>query len=549
MKKIISTIICAFMLLNLIDLNQDVFASSSNLNSFNFLIKKWVIKKSEKPLLDKYVTRAKFWKVSLELAWYKELKKDKKDNYIVPIKWIKSNTWYSKYAKEAYRLWLLDKTKKSINPMWTIKKMEALDFVFKLLWVSTPYFNDVIMDYKDVVNDHPVVSKCLIIDVCKWEQDRLFWANKLLNTRQAYDILANTYKYVYSDTNNVSSWLESNWIDILKQMINSIEEEYYKPNILNIQDMMYGAMEWFAESLWDNYTVFMRPENSEIFNEDIDWSFEWIWAYIEKHEEWIKIITPINWSPSQDAWLKANDIITEADWVSLKNLSLKAAISKIKWPKGSSVKLKIKRWNEFFYKKVIRWKVEIPSLETTIDWNILIVKINQFNKNTDEDLEDILLKNSKLSSIILDVRSNPGWYLDTVENIMSFFVKKWDTIVQVQYPKVRVNNTAWNWTKITWKKIAILIDEASASASEILAWTLKDLGIATVIWEKSFWKWTVQTIEQYYDWSQFKYTIAQWLTAKWTSIDWIWVIPNINMVQDPNLIWDEVLERGKRAVR
>ena len=549
MKKIISTIICALIVINLLSLGQNAFASSQNLDSFDFLVGKWVIKKSEKPLLDNYITRAKFWKVALELAWYKELKKDKKSSYSVPIKWIESNAWYSKYSKEAYRLWLLNDKKKSINPLGTIKKLETLWFVFKLFWVSTPYFNDVIMDFKDVVNDHPIVSKCLIINMCKWEEDQIFWANKPLKASDAYDILANTYKYVYEDTNNITSWLDSNWIDILKQMIESIGEEYYKQNMINIQEMMYSAMEWFAESLWDNYTVFMRPENSESFNEDIDWSFEWIWAYIEKHDEWIKIITPINWGPAQAAWLKANDIILEADWFSLENLQLKNAVSKIKWPKGSSVKLKIKRWNEMFYKNVVRSKVEIPSLETSVDWGMLIVKINQFNKNTDEELEKILLENSKFSSIIFDVRSNPGWYLDTVENILSFFVEEWETIVQVQYPKVKINNKSWKWTKIIWKKIAVLIDDASASASEILAWTLQDYWIATVVWEKSFWKWTVQTIEQYYDWSQFKYTIAQWLTAKWNSIDWTWVTPNINMVQDPNLIWDEVLERGKRAVR
>ena len=542
MKTIINISLITLLLFG----STAIFWAKDSIDNYDILIKKWLINKSEKRLSNSNITKAKFWKVALTLAWYDD-SEDKKV-YVVPINGIKPNQWYSKYAKESFRLWLLDRNKEIINPIAPMRKLEAMEFAFKLFGVSTPYYQDVIMDFKDVMNDHPIVSQCLIMRICSWENDHIFWANKPLEAKEAYKILVDTYIYVYWDNPTIQNEIPG--VDILKQMINAVETEYYLPEDVNIQKFLYWAMEWFADEVWDKYSIFMRPEVSENFNDSIDWSFEWIWAYIEKDELWIKIITPINWSPAQKAWLKANDIILEADWYLLKELSFQEAIKKIKWPSWSKVELKIKRDEETFYVPVVRKKVEIPSIEKKIESNVLIVKINQFNKNTDEQLEEIFIKNKNLNSIVIDLRSNPWWYLDTAENILSLFIETWKPILQIKYPNqnniVKASDTS---IKIKNKNIAVLIDQGSASASEILAWTLKDYKIAKILWEKSFWKWTVQTIEQYYDWSQFKYTIAQWLTAKWNSIQDTWVTPDVVIKDNPDSIWDDVLERAKKLVR
>lgn len=530
--------------------NLNIVWAENTDDYFNILIKKWIIKENDKRFSNQNISRVKFWRAGLILAWYDDKKKEK-NPYKAPN--IIQDQWYSKYANEVFRMWLVDK--QDINPLSPIKKLEAIEFTFKLFWISTPYYSNVWTNFVDVKSDNPIVAKCITANLCELEKGKIFWAEKMLKTQKAYKLLIDSYNY--KDVKNTvkvqinsSKSEDIGWIEILKQMISSLESEYYKPENLNIEKSLYWAMEWFANSLWDKYTVFMKPEESTNFNENIDGEFEWIWAYIEKDNLWIKIISAINWSPAQNAWLKTDDIILEASWAVLKDIPFQEGVLKIKWPKWSKVKLKIKRWNETFEVTVERKKIDVPSIEDKVESDIVIIKINQFNKNTDEQFKEIIKKYQKMSSLVIDLRWNPWWYLDTVENILSMFIEKWQAILQVKYSKENVIvNAKESDIKINNKKIAILTDSGSASASEILAWSLQDYWIAKIVWGKSYWKWTVQTIEEYYDWSQFKYTVAQWLTAKWNSIQDVWVKPDIEIRDDPAILWDDVVEKAKNIVR
>lgn len=523
-----------------------VYAESEPINYYKFLYDHGAIsslKKNDKEL----ITRAEFWKISMSLAWY-EPSYDKK-YYITPIKGISYDDWYSPYAKMAYEKGLLDSSKDTILAQWPIKKLESIDFIFKLYWINAPFFNDVIMDYKDVVNDHPLVSKCLILKLCRSETNRIFWANSPLPRLEAYKFIVDSYNYVYENEANKIKDSKSEWVELLSQMVKSLEKEYYKRDDLKKEDLIYWAAEWMANAVWDKYTQFMRPDASTVFNDSIDWSFEGIWAYVEKDKDWVRIITPINGSPAQKAWLRANDIILEIEWFKMKDFTLNECINKIKGPRWSKANFLIQRWDQQIKFEIVRDKVDVPSIEASTEQNVLILKINQFQKNTDEEFERQMKLNESMDNVIIDVRSNPWWYLDTVENILSMFVPTWEPILNVVYSYISLPTKSSDVNKFEWKKLEVLIDGASASASEILAWTLQDYNLAKVIWEKSFWKWTVQTVETYIDGSQLKYTIAEWQTAKWNSIQWTWVIPDIVVYPDNDVIWDEVLKRAIREFR
>lgn len=545
MKKFLSAFFITLFLFN----TSFTFAKSNitkqeKIDAFTFLVDKKIIQKSEKFRLNKFISKAEFWKISLLTAGY--VPKPKNQLFKTPIKWVKSNVDYSQYALISYKNWLLDKYKwKVLNPDYNMRKLESLEFTFKLFWISTPMFNDLIMDFKDVKNDESVVSKCLQIWLCDWETFFIFWANKPITKIEAYNLLFKAYNFVYNweNINSPQKW----WIPLIDEIYSTIINEYYKADELSSKELIYWAAKWMADSVWDKYTTFMPPVKSKIFNEDLSWSFQWIWAYVEKEKSWIRIVTPINWWPAKKAWLKSGDLIFEINGKNVVDFALSEVISLIKWPEWTFVKIKIKRWNSYLNFKIKREKIIIPSVQSIVENWILILSVNQFWQKTYEEIRAEIEKNDEINSIIFDLRNNPWGYLWTTQKILSMFVENWKDIIKIKYPKsVQSVKSSPLIKKINWKKIVILINKSSASASEIFAWTMQDYKLAKIIWSKSYWKWTVQTIMQFVDGSQFKYTIANWLTWKWNAVDWIWIIPDLKVENNPEKMWDEVMKKAKK---
>jgi len=525
MKKIILSIILSFWILFQ---SSEIFASEKTISPESFANFLEQIEENGKDL-NEFISKKEAWKLSLELAGFS------------PENWN-----YIHYVREAYKI-LDESEKKDFN--WNAKKYKVLVFLFKIFWVNTPYFNDQIMDFKDVENDDPIVSKCLELRICEWKNNKIFGKNSPVTRWEFYQYLIKTYSFVHSNDKNASTW-DKKFL-ILENIFETIKSEYYKRDWLEKDDLIYWAAQWMAEAVWDKYTKFFKPKKSKDFNESLDWSFEWIWAYIDVHKDWIEVITPMNWSPAKDAWLESWDVILEADWNILKDFSLADWISFIKWRSWTFVKLKIKRWGSILNISVKRWRVTVPSVESDIlnNW-ILKIKINQFWQNTDKELFQILYENQKNEKIIFDLRDNPWGYLDVAKTILSMFVESWESIVKIKYPNFEtVNYSSDKIFKFTNKKIAILTNWWSASASEIFAWTMQDYWLAKVFWETTFWKWTVQNLVDFYDWSQFKLTIANWKTWKWRLIEGEWVKPDELVFQDEWKFWDEVLKKAENYLK
>ena len=154
-------------------------------------------------------------------------------------------------------------------------------------------------------------------------------------------------------------------------------------------------------------------------------------------------------------------------------------------------------------------------------------------------LEDMKNK-TNTKKLIIDLRNNPGWYLDSVSEILSYFVPAWEPVAVVKYKNYNQDYKSLWYTDYDFSKlkIVILVNWWSASASEIMAGTLKDyFPNIPLIWEKTYWKWSVQTIKTYYDWSSLKYTIAKWFTWKtqiW--IDWTWIKVDKEVILD----WEKI---------
>lgn len=534
MKKIFISIILIFWIFSQ---NSQIFASQLTVSpeSFSqFLQNIWESKWD----LNSYIERKDVWKISLEMVGFSP------EN--------KSDLNYIREISDQKILW-----DEKLKPNEFAKKYETLKFLFSIFWVNTPFFNDQIMDFADVKNDDPIVSKCLQLWICEWQNSKIFWKNSPITRAEFYQYLIKTYSFVYWDSTNSSENFEKNISSddkkflILENIFETIKTEYYKRDDLEKDDLIYWAAEWMAAAVWDKYTKFFRPAKSQSFNESLDWNFEWIWAYIEHDENWIRIVTPMNWSPAQEAWLKWWDLILEADWNILKDFTLEEWVSFIKWKSWTFVKLKIQRWNDILYFNVQRWKVVVTSVESEkLENEILYIKINQFWQNTDKELFQILFDNMNSEKIIFDLRDNPWWYLEVAKNILSMFIESWEPIVKIKYPNFETTNySSEKIDKFEGKKIAILTNWWSASASEIFAWTMQDYWLAKIFWETTYWKWTVQTLIDFYDWSQFKVTIANWKTWLWRLIEWEWVDPDEQVFEDEWKFWDEVLNKAKNYLK
>lgn len=363
-----------------------------------------------------------------------------------------------------------------------------------------------------------------------------------------------------SDNNNINLNNDSlqNQKAIFDDVYNTILSRHYNKANINSTDMMYSAIQWLAAWSKDKFTTYFPPVEKKQFNEMLSWEYDWIWAYVDMVKPWeFIIVSPLSGSPAEKAGLKANDIITKIDDFEITaDTTSNEAVSKIKWLAGTKVKLSITRWNDKLIIEVERAKITLKDVEgKSLSSDTYYMNIRIFGDNVTSDfktsLDDLKTKTST-TKLIIDLRNDPGWYLDSVADILSYFVPAWKNVAVVKYQWLTQDYISkwysdYDFSKI---KIVLLVNAWSASASEIMAGTLKDYyPNLNLVWEKTYGKWSVQTIKTYFDWSSLKYTIAHWFTWKTeTGIDWTWIKPDIEIKLDETQMknWiDNQLEKAK----
>jgi len=319
------------------------------------------------------------------------------------------------------------------------------------------------------------------------------------------------------------------------EVYNLIKLHNYNDSWINKDELVDSSIKWLVEWLGDKHSEFLTTEQTIKFNNVLSWDFEWIWAVVEKNELWVIIERIIKWSPAKKYWLKAGDIIIWANDIKLEAMDLYDAVDKIKGKAWTKVLLEIIRRGEKDILKieVIRDKIKIPSVESKIikDWEIWYIAINMFWENTAREFRRELDNFMNTKWIIIDLRDNWWWYLQSAVTILSNFVEEDKTLVTTKYKDIFSNirypsfseNPLYKW------KIVVLINENSASASEITAGALKDYNLAILVWKKSYWKWSVQKPFTLSDGSMLKLTIAKWFTPNDVNIDHEGIFPDIEI--------------------
>jgi carboxyl-terminal processing protease len=303
--------------------------------------------------------------------------------------------------------------------------------------------------------------------------------------------------------------------DQVNQIYKSLIENY--DGKLNEQQLEDGLKHGLAESTKDPYTVFFTAKEAKDFQSQLNNSFSGIGAQLGLDQDGnLEVIAPIDGLPADKAGIKAKDIIANINGESTAGMSVDTAVSKIRGPKGSVVKLQVVRnHTQPLDFKITRDDIKLPSVKTKIlDGNIGYLQITSFSDDTvplvQKAADDFRAKNVK--GIVLDMRNDPGGLLDAAVKVSSLWVPEGQTILQQKRGGTIVDQTykAEGGNTLSGIPTVILINSGSASASEITAGALHDNKQAYIIGEKSYGKGVVQQLVNFGDGSELKVTVASW---------------------------------------
>ncbi len=307
---------------------------------------------------------------------------------------------------------------------------------------------------------------------------------------------------------------------------NKIDRYYVDESKLDSQKRVYGAIDGMVKAVGDPYSGFMDPEMAKDFDSEMEGSFEGIGAELGMKDGILTIISPIDGMPAQKAGLQAGDKIFKINGEMTADISIDEAVRKIRGTKGTEVVLSIVRINgeksETKDFTVTRDTIELKSVTyEKKENNIGYIRINKFVEDTSKEFNREVTKaiadNSK--GIVLDVRNNPGGYLNVSIEIASKFVTKEKVVVwEEEKDGEKKAFKAIGGASLSEIPVIVLVNEGSASASEILAGALRDNNGSKLIGTKSFGKGSVQQLETLKDGSSLRITIAKWLTPSGGSI-------------------------------
>lgn len=284
------------------------------------------------------------------------------------------------------------------------------------------------------------------------------------------------------------------------------------------KDRIFGAISGLASSYGDPYTVFFPPTEAKAFADSISGSFAGVGMEIDVKDSILTVIAPLKGTPAEKAGIKTGDQIATIDGKSTDGLSTEKAVSEIRGPLGTTVSFTIIRAGKPLDIKVVRAIIQIPETDDGLDSasGVYHIALYEFTSNSADLFNQAFsrFKASGSKKLIVDLRSNPGGYLDAAVDIASHFLPKGATVVTEDFGGKETNNvhTSLGYSDVpAGTKIVVLIDAGSASASEILAGALQDAKAATLIGTKSFGKGSVQTLIDL-DKGSLKVTVARWIT-------------------------------------
>ncbi len=302
-----------------------------------------------------------------------------------------------------------------------------------------------------------------------------------------------------------------------------LSEKYVEATTTDTQKRIWSSIEGLAQSQGDPYTVFFPPAESKMFKSDITGNFEGVGMEIAIKDKVLTVVSPLKNSPAEKAGVKAGDKIIKIDDKVVSDMPVDEAVKLIRGPQGSKVKIVFIREGqaEPLEKSITRDVIDIPTIETEIKNDIFIIRLFSFTSQSPDLFRESLrsfLKSGK-NKLIIDLRGNPGGYLDAAWDIASWFLPAGKVIVTEDFGGKNENKVlrskgydVLNKYFGSNYKVVVLVNGGSASAAEILAGALQEQGVAKLVGQKTFGKGSVQELVEITPETSLKVTIARWLT-------------------------------------
>jgi carboxyl-terminal processing protease len=322
-------------------------------------------------------------------------------------------------------------------------------------------------------------------------------------------------------------------IELFLDAMKIVENQYVEP--VENKKLVYGALKGMLGSL-DPYSAFLEPELTQELQIETKGEFHGVGMEITSKDGVITVVSPIEDTPAWKAGIKAGDRIIEIDGESTKGLTTLEAARKLRGKKGTEVTISILREGATELKKItlVRDVIKVKSIkEEVLDNNLGYIRIRDFQERTSSDLARALenLNKKNVKGLILDLRNNPGGLLSSAVEVSEFFVPKGKLIVYIQGREAKDKSTFNSRKEPIWKKpVVLLINEGSASASEIVVGALKDNIPGTIaVGMKTFGKGSVQNLVPLSDGSSLKLTTAHYYTPSGVCIEGKGIEPDITV--------------------
>ena len=308
---------------------------------------------------------------------------------------------------------------------------------------------------------------------------------------------------------------------------------------LSVEDRINGAINGLVGSYGDSYSVYLPREDAESFSDDISGNFSGVGMEVGMRDGAIAVIAPLPDTPAEEAGVMAGDIIVEIDGESTERMTIDEAVKRIRGDRGSEVVLTIAREGEMELLDIAitRDNIEIPTIDTELEDGVFVISLYSFNAVAEQRMQEALREysNSGADKLVLDLRGNPGGFLQSAVNIASFFLPTGNVIVREEFGDGRDDRVFRSQGRtiqdFTAEDMVILVDRGSASASEIVAGALSEHGKATLIGAQTFGKGSVQELVDLPSGASLKVTVARWVTPDGTSISEGGLTPEIEVAR------------------